>query len=206
MPRRQALVFGAAGCPAAVCCGFLSAAGIGLCGFVCRSFCRRRAASPPSSVSVSGGLPLRPRASRPSPSHRYAAGPSLYKRGCLRLRNSPAASRPSVLWPCDRLPCAKRPFLHTAPALRPPPVCKTALSAHGPGLRPPPVCKTALSAHGPCLRSPPVCKTPLSAHGSGLRLSPVCKTALSAHGSGLLASLAPTDGGLKGENDYLCGV
>ena len=59
MPRRQALVFGAAGSPAAVCCGLLSAAGIGLCGFVCRSFCRRRAASPPSSVSVSGGLPLR---------------------------------------------------------------------------------------------------------------------------------------------------
>ncbi len=67
MPRRQALIFGAAGCSAAVCCGFLSAAGIGLCGFVCRSFCRRRAASPPSSVSVSGGLPLRPRAFGPRP-------------------------------------------------------------------------------------------------------------------------------------------
>ena len=86
MPRRQALVFGAAGSPAAVCCGLLSAAGIGLCGFVCRSFCRRRAASTPSGL-------------RPSPSHRCAAGPSLYKRGCLRLRNSPAASRPSVLRP-----------------------------------------------------------------------------------------------------------
>jgi hypothetical protein len=70
-------------------------------------FCQRQAASPPSGllplavtcawvVSVSGRLLLRPRASRPSPSHRYAAGPSLYKRGCLRLRNSPAASRPSV--------------------------------------------------------------------------------------------------------------
>ena len=48
------------------------------------------------SLSVGGGLPLRPRAFRPSPSHRCAAGPSLYKRGCLRLRNSPAASRPAA--------------------------------------------------------------------------------------------------------------
>ena len=93
------------------------------------SFCQRRAASPPSSVSVpvagrlllrppgllplavtcawvvsvSGGLHLRPRASRPSPSHRYAAGPSLYKRGCLRLRNSPAASRHYALRPLSLL-------------------------------------------------------------------------------------------------------
>ena len=68
-------------------------------------FCQRQAASPPSGllplavtcawvVSVSGRLLLRPRASRPSPSHRCAAGPSLYKRGCLRLRSSPAASSP----------------------------------------------------------------------------------------------------------------
>ena len=49
--------------------------------------------------SVAGGLPLRPRASRPSPSHRCAAGPSLYKRGCLRLRNSPAASKPAPSGP-----------------------------------------------------------------------------------------------------------
>ena len=151
MPRRQALIFGAAGCSAAVCCGFLSAAGIGLCGFVCRSFCRRRAASPPSSVSGGGGLPLRPRASRPSPSHRYAAGPSLYKRGCLRLRNSPAASRPSVLRPCDCLPCAKHPFLHTAPA------CDRFPCAKQPLLPTAPACDCLPCAKRPFLPTAPAC-------------------------------------------------
>ena len=87
-------------------------------------FCQRQAASPPSFVSesVSGGLPLRPRASRPSPSHRYAAGPSLYKRGCLRLRNSPAASRHYALRPLSLLMPGSghtRPPLH--PARRCPP-------------------------------------------------------------------------------------
>ena len=101
--------------------------------------------------------------------------------------------------------CKTAPPAH-GPCLRSPPVCKTAPPAHGPGLRPPPVCKTPLSAHSSGLRPPPVCKTALPAHGPGLRPPPVCKTALPAHGSGLLASLAATEGGLKGENDYLCGV
>ena len=118
MPRRQALVFGAAGCLSALV-----------------SVCQRRAASPPSGL-------------RPSPSHRYAAGPSLYKRGCLWLRNSPAASRPSV-----------------------PP-------ANGPGLRSPPVCKTPPPAHGSGLatasrvQNGPSCPRPLPAIASRVQNAP----------------------------------
>ncbi len=96
-------------------------------------------------LSVGGGLPIRPRAFRPSPSHRCAAGPSLYKRGCLRLRNSPAASR------------------HNAPPA--PPVCKTGLPAPETGPLESPVCKTGLPAPGTGPLPPPVCKIGFPAHG-----------------------------------------